>query len=139
MFTRCASTLQCSSTVNEGRRTNGMEQNTASLEEIASALTTALGAVLDEDAFDVALGVSRESRELDVATDDWTLHFEGWPETIGWLAVDDEPDDKASYDSARRAVMSETVEQALGQADRATGGAITQALQRSNDPFTQAL
>jgi hypothetical protein len=109
------------------------------LEQLATALTTALTTVLDPDEFDVALGVDSDSRELDVATDDWTLHLEGWPDTIGWLAVDDEPEDPSHFDTARRTVMPEAVEQALARADVEVGGALSRALAASNDPFTLAL
>jgi hypothetical protein len=109
------------------------------LEQLATALTTALKEVLDPDEFDVALGVASDTRELDLATDDWTIHLEGWPETVGWLAIDDEPEDSSQFDSARRAVMPESVEQAIAQADREVGGSLSRALATSNDPFTMAL
>lgn len=116
-----------------------MDETEITLDQIATALTAALNCVLDPDDFDIALGVSAGSQELDLATDDWTLHLEGWPETVGWLAIDDEPEDASKYDAARRAVMSESVERALADANRAAGGALSRALAASGDPFSLAL
>jgi hypothetical protein len=105
----------------------------ADTDQLAAAFSAALRTVLDPDEFDVTPGAPGE---LDVATDDWTLHVEGWPNGVAWLAIDDEPDDPAGYAAARRQVMSEGVERALAEADRAVGGALARALRASGDPFT---
>jgi hypothetical protein len=103
------------------------------LDRLTVALDAALRAVLHPEEFDVTRGAAGD---LDVSTDDWTLHVEGWPDGVAWLAIDDEPDDPADFVSARRAVMSEAVERALAAADRAVGGALTRALDASGDAFT---
>lgn len=102
-------------------------------DRLAAALTAAMHTVLDPDEFDVTEGAPGE---LDLSTDDWTLHVEDWPNGPAWLAIDDEPDDLAAYTAARRRVMSEAVERALAEADRAVDGALTRALRASGDPFT---
>jgi hypothetical protein len=102
-------------------------------DHIVATLTAALRTVLDLDEFDVTPGTTGD---LDVSTDDWTLHIENWPNGPAWLAIDDEPDDPSAYTTARRQVMNEEVERALAEADRAVGGALTRALQASGDPFT---
>jgi hypothetical protein len=104
-----------------------------SIDHLAAALTAALRTVLDPDEFDLAPGAAGE---LDLSTDDWTLHVENWPAGVAWLAIDDEPDDPSGYAAARRHVMNEEVERALAEADRAVGGTLTRALQASGDPFT---
>jgi hypothetical protein len=106
------------------------------LDQLATALDTALRAVLDPEEYDISRGAAGE---LDLSTDDWTIHLEGWPTGPAWLAIDDEPDDSAQYEAARRAVMSEAVERALAEADRAVGGALGRALEATDDPFTSAL
>ncbi len=121
------------------RKEQPLNTENVTLEQLGSALATALKVVLDPDEFDIALGVAADVRELDVATDDWTLHIEGWPDPIGFLAIDDEPDDETQYEASRRAVMSVAVEQALAEADRAVGGVLSRALTTSGDPFTLAL
>ncbi|MEA2532044.1 MAG: hypothetical protein QOG89_3688 [Thermomicrobiales bacterium] len=112
-----------------------MESDT-SIDRLAAALNAALGSVLDTEEFDITPGASGE---LDVSTDDWTLHLEGWPNGVAWLAIDDEPDDAAHYTAARRKLMSDAVERALAEADRAVEGALTRALAASGDPFTAEL
>jgi hypothetical protein len=103
------------------------------LDRLAAALDAALRSVLDPEEFDITRG---GAGELDLSTDDWTLHVEGWPDGVAWLAIDDEPDDPAHYGTARRAVMSEAVERALAEADRAVDGALVRALMASGDPFS---
>jgi hypothetical protein len=101
--------------------------------QLAEALAAALRTVFDPDEFDITQGVPGE---LDVSTDDWTLHIDQSPSGVAWLAIDDEPDDPSAYTAARRQVMSEEVERALSEADRAVGGALTRALEASDDPFS---
>jgi hypothetical protein len=105
-------------------------------DRLAAALDAALRTVLDPDEFDVTPGAPGE---LDVSTDDWTLHVEQWPNGVAWLAIDDEPDEPSGYTAARRRVMSGEVERALAEADRAMGGRLTRALQASGDSFTMGL
>lgn len=104
------------------------------LNTVAEQIRMALGAVLGQEEFDV---VVEDGRVLDVATDEWTIHIEDWPDGSGWFAIDDEPDDPSEYARARRAVMSEAVERALAEVDRELGGAITRCLDASGDPFSQ--
>jgi hypothetical protein len=91
-------------------------------------------AVLSPDDFDVTV---EDEQAIEIATDDWTLRIEGWPDGAGWLAIDEEPDDQSEYERARRAVMSEAVERALADIDRQLGGAIVRSLIASGDPFSQ--
>lgn len=104
------------------------------IDTLTGVLRAHLLTVLREDDFDLAPG--KHDGELDVSTDHWTIHLEGGS---GFLALDDEPDDPAEFDQARRAVMSETVERALADADRELGGVLCRALSASGDPFTLAL
>lgn len=92
-----------------------------------------LSAVLSPADFDVTV---EDGQAIEIATDDWTLRIEGWPDGIGWLAIDDEPDDPTAYGQARRSVMSEAVERALADVDRLLGGAIVRSLLASGDPFS---
>lgn len=90
-----------------------------------------LNTVLKPIDFDITDGPGEN--EIDISTDDWTIHLEGaW----GFLAVDEEPEESAAFLKARRAAMSEPVERALAQADQELGGALSDALSVSSDPFT---
>ncbi len=95
------------------------------------AMQRHLGMVLKPIDFDITDGPGEN--EVDVSTDDWTIHLEGaW----GFLAVDEEPEESAAFFKARRAAMSESVERAIAQADEELGGALSDALAISGDPFT---
>jgi len=83
------------------------------------------------DDFDLVTG--QDGDTLDISTDLWTIHFEAGST---FLAIDDEPAEPAQFASARRAVMSVPVEQALAAADADLGGALSNALSASGDPFT---
>ena len=103
------------------------------IDELEAALDAALRSVIDPEEFDI---VRSPAGELEVSTDDWTLHVEVWPDGLAWLAIDDEPEDPARYTPVRRQVMSEAVDRALAEADRAVNGALTRALAASGDPFS---
>jgi len=86
--------------------------------------------VMHEDDFDVVAG---EDGALDISTDHWTVHLE---HGVGFLAIDDEPEQPAQFATSRRAVISEQAERALAFADRELNGAISALLTASGDPFT---
>jgi hypothetical protein len=99
------------------------------IDKLTEVLRPHLRAAMSETEFDIIPGEGA----LDISTDHWTIHLEG---EGGFLAIDEEPADMAAFRAARRAVMSEKVEQALAAADRDLGGALSEALTTSGDPFT---
>ncbi|CAN5747883.1 hypothetical protein BH23CHL4_BH23CHL4_19250 [soil metagenome] len=102
---------------------------------IVYAVSGALKPVMGEDSFEIV--PDGQSRALYVSADDWTVNIE-WERGIAWLAVDDEPDDAAGYERARRALMSEAVEDAWRAIDNELAGFLVDALQRSGDAFSIA-
>lgn len=105
-----------------------------SFDDLCEAIENALADVLDDDDYDVT--IADDESEATIEADDWTLQILTVPVTAAFLALDDEPDDAAAFPAARRAVMSEAVEHALGDADRAVGGFLSAALLASGDPFS---
>jgi hypothetical protein len=99
-------------------------------EPIFRVVRASLLTVMHDDDFDVAAG---EDGALDISTDHWTVHLE---DGIGFLAIDDEPEEPAQFAAARRKAITERVERALAFADRELDGAISTALAASGDPFT---
>jgi hypothetical protein len=99
------------------------------IDKLTEVLRPHLRSVMSETEFDITPGEAA----LDISTDHWTIHLEGHG---GFLAIDEEPADKAAFQVARRAVMSEKVEQALAAADRDLDGSLSEALTTSGDPFT---
>jgi len=102
---------------------------------IVYAVSGALKPVMGEDSFEIV--PDGQSRALYVSADDWTVNIE-WERGIAWLAFDDEPDDAAGYERARRAVMSEAVEDAWRAIDNELAGFLVDALERSGDAFSIA-
>jgi hypothetical protein len=96
---------------------------------IAAEVTRCLASVLKPNDFDL----TRDGGALDIATDTWSIHLE---DDAGFFTAEDEPENPAEFAAARRKVMPEKVERALREADRALGGALSAALARSDDPFT---
>ena len=106
--------------------------------QLIDRLDTALEKALGEDEFD--LGIDEESGAIELATDEWTLVLEAWPDGIGFLALDDDPAPGSS------AELLTAIELLIGpalapikDADAATGGGIAAALVRTFDPVSNAL
>lgn len=103
--------------------------------KIVYAVSGALKPVLGEGEFETV--PDGRERVLEVSTDDWTMHIE-WERGIAWLAIDDEPNDPAEFEQARRSVMSEAVVQAWGLVNIELSGFLADALTRSHDAFSIA-
>jgi len=103
--------------------------------DIVYAISGALKPVVGKDDFDIV--PYGEERVLEICADDWTLYI-AWGTGIAWLAIDDEPASQADFDSARREVMTEAVEDAFGLADSELGGFLAESLSRSRDAFSSA-
>jgi hypothetical protein len=101
---------------------------------MAEAVTNALKEIMDAEAFDVIPGDANAF--VDIATDSWTLRFEGTPVTVAWLSIDDEPDDAKQLLAARRAAMPPDIDQALAIANKRLGGELVSALSASHDPLS---
>jgi hypothetical protein len=104
--------------------------------DVVAALRTELAAGESTDEFDIS--VNDETGAIECATDDWTLLIEGVPETpAAWMAIDEEPEDEAGFERARRDAILPREEEALVRANTALDGLLSQALDASNDPFSQ--
>ncbi len=73
---------------------------------------------------------------LDLATDDWTLHLDGFPEASGWIAIDNEPEDASEYAEAMRGSFQRAEIDALRVTNEAVNGLIATALERSGDELS---
>src|SRR5215207_5051802 len=96
-----------------------------------TALREAMASVHSAADFDVVL--SDAGAELDVMTDEWTLHVEVGSPPVVWLALDVDPETVEEARAARQAVMRTAVDQALARADEDLGGALADALADSHD------
>lgn len=110
-------------------------------ERLMTTLELALGAVLEEDAFDVLLGIDEEAPEaLEVTTDAWTLHIASWPGGEAFIALDSEPEgeEQAEQNVALRTALGGAIA-ALASVDDAAAGALSTALRASGDPLSDRL
>lgn len=107
-------------------------------DELIEELSDTLAAVLEDDAYDLAL--NEDDGTIELATDDWTLVLESWPAGIAYLALDDEPD---TDDPERlRAEMTELIGPALrplATLNASSEGQLAAALTRTRDPLSNAL
>jgi hypothetical protein len=106
------------------------------LQQLAVSFTSALKEVLEEDEFDVVLD---SDGELNVSTDDWTIHVEDWPDGPAWIAIDEEPENEADYPAALSKVASPEILAALAKIDSQADGGLVNALVTGGDPFSQTL
>jgi len=108
---------------------------------LMTTLELALGAVLEEDAFDVLLGIDPDAPDaIEVTTDTWTLIIEGWPLGDAFIALDAEPDtdDVGEQNVALRTALGGAIA-ALASADDTVEGALTAALRASGDALSERL
>lgn len=107
------------------------------LRQVSEAIKSALADVLSEDDFDVAL--DEEGGEAAVEADEWTLQLASVEGALtAFLAIDDEPENDASYPAAVRAALGRAVEDAFVDADAELDGLLSSALIASGDPFSTA-
>ena len=109
-------------------------------ERLMTTLELALGAVLEEDAFDVWMGIDEDAPEaIEATTDGWTLHLERWPGGAAFIALDSEPEeDPGEQNLALRRALGGAIA-ALASVDDAAEGVLAQALRASGDPLSERL
>lgn len=88
---------------------------------------------------DADVAVMPEADEFEVQGDDWTLHLEGWPLRITWIALDEGPSSQAERLAALDAALGSTELAAFRDADRRLQGALIAALADSGDGLSQSL
>lgn len=104
---------------------------------LVEILTGAFAHLIERGDADVA--VMPEADEFEVQGDDWTLHLEGWPLGIAWIALDEGPSSQAERLAALDAALGSTELAAFRDADRRLQGALIAALADSGDGLSQSL
>lgn len=104
---------------------------------LVEVLNVAFAALIDHGDLDVV--VMPEADEFEVQGDHWTLHLEGWPLSVAWIALDETPSSQAERLAALDAALGSKELAALRDADRQLEGALTAALLDSGDGLSQAL
>jgi len=104
---------------------------------LTEALATAFAAQLEQG--DVDLVESRQSREIEIQSDEWTLHLEGWPVTLAFIALDDEPVTLQDRQAALDAALDTEHIASLRLANRLLDNAIAAALEDSGDELSATL
>jgi len=112
----------------------------STIDELSEAIRGAMAGVLADDAYWIGQPSAGGDGDFELATDDWSLVLEAWPEGIGFFAADDEPD----FDDAallERALVKQlgAVLPVLSGVNEWSGGAIATALQRTTDPLSNVL
>lgn len=92
-----------------------------------------------EDAGDVDVMVNLAALEFDIQADEWTLHLEGWPLTLAFVALDDEPVTLADRETALDAALESQHMAALREVNQALDNALAAALSDSGDGLSTLL
>ena len=103
------------------------------------ALQLAFAALIETGEINLATPPDAGKDETEVQADDWTLHLEGWPITIAWIAVDQEPDSAAEQRAVLDATFDHRSREALRDADRRLEGALVARLRTSGDELSARL
>ncbi len=88
---------------------------------------------------EVDLAVLRNGTDVEIQADEWTLHLEGWPVVLAFIALEDEPASVAEQESALDAVLDSQAMAALRTANRDLCDAIVTALRDSGDEVSAVL
>lgn len=109
-----------------------------SIDQIVSVLRESLQILIEND--DVDLVVASGGDEVEVVADEWTLTVWMPSGTLAaFLAIEDEPEDRAQLSAARKGLMSEAATDALSRANARLDGVLVAALRRSGDPLSEDL
>lgn len=92
-------------------------------------------ATLDEIG-EVSIVAVGEDGEFEVQADAWTLHLEGWPVTMAFIALDEEPVSLAERRAALDAALDSRHLSALRRANDELENAIAVALEESGDELS---
>ena len=103
---------------------------------LRAVLQHAFAALIETGEIDITTPPDAGEDETEVQADDWTLHLEGWPVVIAWIAIDHEPDSGAEQRSALEATLDHREQAALRDADRRLEGALVACLRASGDELS---
>ena len=95
-------------------------------------------ATLEEDG-EIDLLVLPDDGGVQIQADDWTIHLEGWPLRIGFIALDEEPHSREQRLLALDAAVDQRHLAALRGANAQLDGALASALAGSGDDLSMLL
>ena len=101
-------------------------------------LQHAFAALIETGEIDIATAPDTAGDEIEVQADDWTLHLEGWPVVMAWIAIDHEPD-PAEHRAALEATLDHRELAAMRDADGSLEGALVACLRASGDELSARL
>jgi hypothetical protein len=104
---------------------------------LALILAEAFAAQLESG--EVDLMELRDSQEFEIQADDWTLHLAGWPVTVAFIALDEEPHSLAERQIALDAALDTQHMAGLRHANLLLDDAIVAALVDSGDELSALL
>lgn len=104
---------------------------------LAVTLRAAFEAQLESG--EVDLVVDLDLCEFDIQADDWTLHMEGWPMSLAFVALDDEPATEREREAALDAALDSQHMAALRDVNRHLDDGLRAALIESGDELSAGL
>jgi hypothetical protein len=105
------------------------------LKRVCAEIETGLAEALADGDYDIT--VDEDGGEATVETDEWTLQLASIEGALSaFLAIDDEPENEASYATAVRSALGASAMDAFAGADLELKGMLSAALLASGDPFS---
>lgn len=92
-----------------------------------------------EEIGEVSLVAMPGDGEFEVQSDSWTLHLEGWPVAMAFIALDEEPVSLAERQAALDAALDPRHLSALRRTNDLLDSAIAAALEDSGDELSELL
>ena len=91
------------------------------------------------DSGEVDLVMLDGAQDFEMQADEWTLHLEGWPVTMAFIALDDEPASLTERRNALDAALDNQHIVGIRRANALLDGAIVAALEDSGDELSLVL
>lgn len=104
---------------------------------LIEALRAAFDALIEIGRVDIARPGA--GNEVEIQADEWTLHFEGWPLVVAWIALDEEPTGTNARIAAVDAALGAREIAAMREVNARLDGGLAAALQASGDELSVVL
>ena len=104
---------------------------------LVEVLTEHFASLIEAGAVDVVRAIEEDA--VEIQSDEWTLHIDGWPIRSAFIAIDSATDSASEHRAALAAALGPRDLAALTASNGALNGEIARGLIESGDGLSQSL
>jgi hypothetical protein len=104
---------------------------------LVDVLNEQFAGLIERGAIDIVVDI--EGDAVEIQSDEWTLHFDGWPLRSAFIALDTITDTEAEHRLALNAALGPRDVAALSASNEALDGEIVRSLLNSGDGASRTL